>query len=83
MALTIVLWSENIVPLMRTTLQEARKRKHLTPETLAERSGVSRATIYRLEAGANPSYGTAIKLEDALGLKRGALMFGAELAAAS
>lgn len=61
---------------MRMTLTEARKRCKWTPEDLAKHSGVSRATIYRLEAGATPSYDTVQKLEPALRLRRGTLVFG-------
>lgn len=67
---------------MRTTLTQARERCGWTPEELAEKSSVSRATIYRLESGATPAYGTVEKLEAALGLKRGTLVFG-DLAKAS
>lgn len=66
---------------MRTTLTEARKRRGFgwTPERLAEESGVSRATVYRLEAGTitNPSIDTVHRLEDALKLRRGSLVFEA------
>lgn len=65
---------------MRMTVSEARKRKAFgwTPEELAERAGVHRATVYRIESGeiTNPSYDTVTKLEEALRLKRGTLVFG-------
>ena len=62
---------------MRMTLREARKRRGLTPDGLVEESGVSRATVYRIEAGdvTNPSNDTVTKLELALRLKRGTLVF--------
>jgi transcriptional regulator with XRE-family HTH domain len=61
---------------MRKTLTAARKRYGWKPEDLAKHSGVSRATIYRLEAGTYPSYETVQKLESALRLRRGTLVFG-------
>lgn len=63
---------------MGMTLRDARARKGWKVEDVAERSGVSRATVYRIEAGeiANPSYDTVQKLELALRLKRGTLVFG-------
>lgn len=71
---------------MRYTLEEAMgKRKGLTPEGLAEKAGVHRATVYRLLAGdiGNPSSATVEKLELALRLKRGTLVFGHVTAVAS
>lgn len=65
---------------MRMTIAEARKRRgfNWTPERLAKESGVSRATVYRLEAGTitNPSIETVHRLEDALKLRRGSLVLG-------
>lgn len=65
---------------MRLTVTTARKQKRWTVEQLAERAGVHRATVYRLEAGdiKNPSNTTVSNLEAALGLKRGTLMFCAD-----
>lgn len=62
---------------MRITLTQARERRRLTPEALAEQSGVSRATVYRLEGGdvVNPGHETVQKLEAALRLKPGSLVF--------
>lgn len=68
---------------MRLTLRDARNKKGWTPDYLAERSGVSRATIYRLEAGETPSYDTVTKLEEALRVRRGTLMFGQAMEAKS
>jgi transcriptional regulator with XRE-family HTH domain len=66
---------------MRLTLKEARERRNFrwTPDELAARASVSRATVYRIEAGeiANPLNDTVAKLEEALKLKRGTLIFGA------
>lgn len=67
---------ESILSDMRTTLTQARTRSGLSREALAAKSGVSLATIYRLEAGAKPSYDTVEKLESALKLRRGTLVFG-------
>lgn len=63
---------------MRITLAQSRKRNGWTPEELAKKSGVSLPTIYRLLAGTTPSYDTARKLETALVLKPGTLVFGQE-----
>ena len=65
---------------MRKTLSAARKDRSLSVEQLAERSGVGRATLYRLESGEtpDPAWSTVCALEDALGLKRGTLVFGQE-----
>jgi transcriptional regulator with XRE-family HTH domain len=64
---------------MRLHLTDARKRRGLTPEALAERAGVHRATVYRIEAGeiTNPTNATVERLETALRLRRGTLLFGA------
>lgn len=63
---------------MRLTLAEARKRRRIDVEELVLASGVSRATVYRIEAGevTNPSNDTVKKLEAALKLRRGMLVFG-------
>lgn len=51
----------------------------MSPEALAEKSGVHRATVYRLKNGesTNPSSDTVQRLELALRLRRGTLVFGA------
>ena len=63
---------------MRLTLAEAMERRKVNPEDLAGKSGIHRATIYRLTRGdiSNPSSATVEKLELALRLKRGTLAFG-------
>jgi transcriptional regulator with XRE-family HTH domain len=50
-------------------------------DELADRSGIGRSTLYRLESGEtpNPAYSTVVQLERVLGLKRGSLAFGAEV----
>lgn len=72
---------------MRMTLTEARNRRAFrwTPEQLAERAGVHRATVYRIESGeiANPSNDTVRKLEEALRVPRGTLTFGQAMERAS
>lgn len=63
---------------MRMTLRKALERMEWTPDELAARASVSRATVYRLQAGevTNPSNDTVLKLEQALKLRRGTLVFG-------
>lgn len=65
-----------------TTLAAAREAKKLTQQQLENLSGVDRTRIARMEAdpaNANPTVDTVRKLEDALDLRRGALVFGADL----
>lgn len=63
---------------MAMTLKAARDKREWTMEELAERSGVSKATISELESGnrTNPTTDTVTKLEQALRLRRGTLVFG-------
>lgn len=63
---------------MGMTLRTARESRKLSVDELAAKSGVGRATLYRLESGEtpDPAYSTVVKLEDALGLKHGTLVFG-------
>ena len=60
---------------MRFTIKEQRQKKHLSQEMLAELSGVSRATISRLETNATDvcSSNTLVKIADALNVKVNAL----------
>jgi len=56
--------------LKTTRLRELRERAALSQEDLAVKSGVSRATIARLEAGIRPARpSTRRKLAGALGVK--------------
>ena len=58
-------------------LRSLRERAALSQEDLAEKSGVSRATIADLEAGKRPARpSTRRKLADALGVEPKALMKG-------
>ena len=61
-------------------MREARKRRGWTQERLEAASGVEQGVISRLERGANvnPTYETIAKLETALKLRRGALVFGSQ-----
>ena len=67
---------------MHMDVHTARTRKGFDwdQQTLARKSGVSQSTISRIEDGliTNPSNDTVKKLENALRLKRGTLVFGAE-----
>ncbi len=47
-----------------------RKKATFSQEELAERAGVGRATISRLERGGNASYETIRRLAEALGTER-------------
>lgn len=70
---------------MQTDLKKARERREWDQKTLARKSGVSQATISRIESGeiTNPSNDTVKKLEEALQLRRGALAFGQVMEQAS
>lgn len=59
----------------RLTLKEARLRAGLTQVELAEKSGVDQRNISKLEHGGDPLNSTAEKLEAALCLRRGTLVF--------
>lgn len=62
------------------TLKDARDAKGWTQEELEQRSGVSQSTIVRCETdpNVNPTVNVVTKLESALELKRGTLIFGRE-----
>lgn len=57
-------------------LKEWRERRALTQEQLAEKAGVSRGTIIRIEAGEQAHPPTVRKLADALGVDPGELIGG-------
>lgn len=62
---------------MEHPLRQKRTKKRLSQGRLAKISGVSKATISRLETGVitNPTTDTLNALEDALEIRRGALRF--------
>ena len=64
----------------RITLQKARENKGWTQEQLEAASGVDQRNISKIERGdtPDPRNSTVEKLEKALGLKRGTLVFGEE-----
>lgn len=65
------------------TLKQARDEKGWTQEELAEKSGVDQRAISKIERGLveDPHNSTVKELEQALGLKRGTLIFGEEAVA--
>ena len=64
---------------MQLTLKRAREKRGLTFAKLAEKSGVHKATVARIERGeVQPMHATVNALEDALDLKRGTLVFTAQ-----
>ncbi len=67
----------------RITLREARKRRKLDQVALAELAGINQGTVSRLEKGRifKPTPETVERLEQALRLKPGQLILGAEVAA--
>lgn len=61
---------------MQLTLRQARARKRLSLDDLEHRTGLCKSTISRVERGlTRPTYDTVVKLEDALKLRRGSLVF--------
>ncbi len=67
----------------KLTLKQARERRALTQSELSELAGVTQSAISKLERGdvPDPQQSTVDALERALGLKAGALVFGAHLEA--
>lgn len=67
------------------TLVEARRKRDWDQKTLARESGVDQSVISRIETGAtsNPTNDTVKKLEEALGVRRGTLVFGQVMEQAS
>lgn len=61
-----------------TDLKSARERLGWDQQTLARRAGLNSSVVSRLEAGqtSDPSYSTVRKLETALSLEPGTLVFG-------
>lgn len=66
------------VTVKQLTVTEARERKGWKQNELAERAGLDKGTVSRIEAGeiVNPSNDTVKKLERALGVRPGTLVFG-------
>lgn len=60
------------------TLKQARTAKGWTQNTLAAKSGIDQTAISKIERGGcdDVMNSTAAALENALGLKRGTLLFG-------
>lgn len=65
------------------TLRAARGLRGWSQEQLEELSGIAQATISKIERGevTNPTNDTVAKLEVALKLKRGTLVFGDQVMA--
>lgn len=58
-----------------TRLKDVRQRKALTQQQLAERAGVNRVTIARIEGGKDDPFPTTVrKVADALGVEPETLM---------
>lgn len=68
-----------------TDLRTARDGRGWTMDELAARSGVNKSTISRIESGeiTDPANSTVARLEVALKLRRGTLVFGQVMERAS
>ena len=63
--------------MVQLTLRQARELKGMSQVELARKSGVHRHTIIRLELGTTlPHFDTLLRLEAALGVRHGSLLFG-------
>ena len=62
------------------TLRQARLKADITQRELAERAGIRQPAVSSLERGhrANPTITTVRRLETALGVPSGTLIFGGE-----
>jgi len=58
-----------VPPLVLKNLKRIRESKFLTQEQLADKAGMSRSAIARLETGGSARLGTAPKLAKALGVE--------------
>lgn len=76
---------QDVLAMKQSDLKTERDRRNWTQQELADRSGVDISTISRIEAGLNqnPMNATVTKLELALRLKRGTLVFGQPIERAS
>lgn len=64
---------------MQLTLKAARERRRMTKAALAEKCGVNKSTVGRIEAGeVKPLHETVTAMEAALSLKPGTLVFHSE-----
>jgi transcriptional regulator with XRE-family HTH domain len=71
--LGVSVYSSSVVKLTR--LRMWRERKALTQQQLAEKAGLTRVTVARVETGREEPYPTTVrKLADALGLEPEELM---------
>ena len=63
---------------MNFNLRELRESKHMTQAELAEKSGISRYSIIKLETGKSEYIrsSTAVKLAEALGISPKEFFFG-------
>jgi transcriptional regulator with XRE-family HTH domain len=57
-----------------TRLKTLRQRKALTQQELADKAGINRVTLARIETGAEPYPATTRRLAQALGVEPEALM---------
>jgi transcriptional regulator with XRE-family HTH domain len=57
-----------------TRLKAIRERKALTQAELAQKAGINRVTLARIETGAQPYPATTRKLAEALGVEPAELM---------
>lgn len=66
---------------MQLTLKEARERRQWTLADVAERTGLNKSTLSRIERGiVRPTYDSVLALQTAFALKPGTLVFPAEAA---
>lgn len=74
-----------LTPVKLMTLRGARERRRWTQEQLEAASDVPQSVISRLERGesVNPTNETVAKLEAALKLRRGTLVFGDQVTEAA
>lgn len=56
------------MPSTATIISRTRRQRGLTQQQLADRAGVSRHTIMRIERGESPNLGTAVLVSQALGV---------------
>lgn len=65
---------------MQLTLKRAREQKRMTKAALAQKCGVHKSTVGRIEAGTvKPLHETVTAMEAALQVKPGTLVFHSEV----